>query len=110
MKARRDIFQAIADPTRRQIISMLAHDSLNLNSIAEKFDVSRQAVSLHVKILMECGLISIRHEGRERICEAKFDKLQEVSTWVEQYKNFWTGRFAALEQHLADTQLKKKES
>lgn len=100
METRRDVFQAIADPTRRQIIGMVAQQPQNLNSLAEKFDVSRQAVSLHVKILIECGLIEIKKQGRERICEAKLDTLSEVSAWVEQYKNFWTSRFAALENHL----------
>lgn len=100
METRRDVFQAIADPTRRQIIGMVAQQPQNLNSLAEKFDVSRQAVSLHVKILIECGLIEIKKQGRERICEAKLDTLSEVSAWVEQYKTFWTSRFAALENHL----------
>src|ERR1700730_13505435 len=93
METRRDVFQAIADPTRRQIISMVAHQPLNLNSIAEKFDVSRQAVSLHVKILTECGLIVIKQQGRERYCEAKLQKLNEVSDWVEQTRQFWGQQF-----------------
>ena len=80
---RRDVFQAIADPTRRQIIEMLAHQPLNLNTIAENFDVTRQAVSLHVKILTECGLIVIKKQGRERFCEAKLDQLSEVSDWAD---------------------------
>eukprot|EP01035_Chromulina_nebulosa_P011719 gene11719-15649_t len=65
MEIRRDVFQAIADPTRRQIINMIAGEPLNLNTIAEKFDVSRQAISLHIKILNECGLINIKQHGRE---------------------------------------------
>ncbi|MEQ8535000.1 MAG: metalloregulator ArsR/SmtB family transcription factor, partial [Imperialibacter sp.] len=89
MEARRDVFQAIADPTRREIIGMVAHQSLNVNALAKKFDVSRQAVSLHVKILQECGLISIRQQGRERYCEAKLEGLAEASQWIEQYKQFW---------------------
>ena len=100
MESRRDVFQAIADPTRRQIISLVARESLNLNAIAEQFDISRQAVSLHVKILNECGLIVIKQQGRERICEAKFDKLNEVSEWVEQYRRFWENKFDSLEKYL----------
>ena len=68
---RRDVFQAIADPTRREIINLLAHKSLNLNAVAEQFDVSRPAISKHIKILTECGLITISQQGRERYCEAK---------------------------------------
>src|SRR5687768_16637593 len=101
MEIRRDVFQAIADPTRREIIGLLAENPLNLNSIAEKFDVTRQAVSLHVKILHECGLISIVKQGRERYCEAKLDQLGEVAAWVEQYKQFWAEKFNSLDKYLA---------
>ncbi|MEO7983465.1 MAG: metalloregulator ArsR/SmtB family transcription factor, partial [Bacteroidota bacterium] len=67
---RRDVFQAIADPTRRQIINMISMQSLNLNAVAENFDISRPAISKHIKILTECGLIVIKQKGRERYCEA----------------------------------------
>ena len=110
MESRRDVFQAIADPTRRAIISLVAKESLNVNSIAEKFDVSRQAVSLHVKILTECGLIVIKQQGRERLCEAKFDKLNEVSAWVEQYRQFWESKFDSLELYLDKLQKNKKNA
>ena len=79
MELRRDVFQAIADPTRRAIINMVAQQPLNVNSLAEQFDMTRQAVSLHVKILNECGLIIIRQQGRQRYCEAKLEGLSEVS-------------------------------
>jgi DNA-binding transcriptional ArsR family regulator len=105
---RRDVFQAIADPTRREIISMLAHKSLNLNSVAENFNVSRPAISKHIKILTECGLVVIKQHGRERFCEAKLEKLNEVSDWVEQYKKFWTERLDALENYLAKLQADSK--
>ena len=108
MEVRRDVFQAIADPTRRQIISMVAKQPLNLNSIAEKFDVTRQAVSLHVKILTECGLITIKQQGRERYCEARLQKLEEVSDWVEQYREFWTMQFNKLDKYLKKVQAQKK--
>ena len=100
METRRDVFQAIADPTRRQIIEMVARRSLNVNEIAENFEVSRQAVSLHVKILMECGLVVIKKQGRERYCEAKLEKLNEVSDWVEQYRKIWTEKMDALEEYI----------
>ena len=104
---RRDVFQAIADPTRREIISMIAHQTLNLNSIADKFHVSRPAISKHIKILTECGLITIKQQGRERHCEARLQKLNEVSDWVEQYRKFWTGKLDALEIYLDELQNKK---
>jgi DNA-binding transcriptional ArsR family regulator len=105
---RRDVFQAIADPTRRQIINMIAHQSLHLNSVAEKFDVSRPAISKHIKILTECGLIVIKQQGRHRYCEAKLDKLNEVSDWVEQHRKFWTQKLDALETYLEEIQAKEK--
>jgi DNA-binding transcriptional ArsR family regulator len=108
MESRRDVFQAIADPTRRQIIEMLAHKSLNLNEIAENFDVTRQAVSLHVRILTECGLIIIKKQGRERYCEAKIDKLSEVAAWVDHCRQFWTEKFASLDNYLNKIQTTKK--
>ena len=96
---RRDVFQAIADPTRRQIINMISRQSLNLNAVAEKFDVSRPAISRHIKILTECGLVVMKKQGRERYCEAKLDKLNDVSDWVEQYRKFWTARLDSLLTH-----------
>jgi DNA-binding transcriptional ArsR family regulator len=108
MEIRRDVFQAIADPTRRQIISLVARQPLNLNAIAEKFDVSRQAVSLHVKILTECGLITIKQQGRERYCEARLKKLAEVSDWVDQYRQYWTSQFNKLDKYLTKVQSQKK--
>jgi DNA-binding transcriptional ArsR family regulator len=104
---RRDVFQAIADPTRRQIISMIAGQQLNLNAVADKFDISRPAISKHIKILTECGLIVIKQQGRERFCEAKLAKLNEVSTWVEQYRQFWTAKLDSLELYLDELQKKK---
>ena len=104
---RRDVFQAIADPTRREIINMIAHQTLNLNAIADKFHVSRPAISKHIKILTECGLIIIKQQGRERHCEARLKKLNEVSDWVEQYREFWTRKLDALEIYLEELQSKK---
>ena len=104
---RRDVFQAIADPTRREIIDMITRQSLNLNAVADQFDISRPAISKHIKILTECGLIVIKQKGRERFCEAKLQKLNEVSGWVDQYKQFWNAKLDALENYLADIQTKK---
>ena len=101
---RRDVFQAIADPTRREIIGLLAQKALTLNGVAENFPVSRPAISKHIKILTECGLIAIKQDGRHRYCEAKLDKLNEVSHWVEQYKKFWTQKLDALEVYLEKLQ------
>lgn len=108
MEARRDVFQAIADPTRRQIIGMVASKSLNLNSIAGSFDMSRQAISLHIKILAECGLITIKPQGRERFCKAKLEKLNDVSVWVEQYRQYWESKLDSLELYLGKLQKNKK--
>jgi len=110
MEVRRDVFQAIADPTRRQIINLLAGQSLNLNAIAENFDVSRQAISLHIKILTECGLITIHTQGRERYCEAKLDKLSEVSEWVEQYRMHFEKKLDSLEKYLDKLQKQRKNA
>lgn len=109
METRRDVFQAIADPTRRQIIGMIAHQSLNLNAIAENFDMSRQAISLHIKILSECGLIMIRRQGRERYCEARLQQLGLVYNWAEQYKQLWEGRLDKMDQLLTEMQTKTKK-
>jgi len=110
MEARRDVFQAIADPTRRQIISLISKQPLNLNSVAEKFDMTRQAVSLHVKILEECGLIALKQQGRERFCEARLERLGEVSEWVEQYKQHFEGKLDSLEKYLDKIQKQKKHA
>jgi DNA-binding transcriptional ArsR family regulator len=106
---RRDVFQAIADPTRREIIGLLAAQSLNLNSIAENFSISRPAISTHIKMLTECGIVVIRKQGRERYCEVRLEKLSEVSTWVEQYRKTWEKRLDHLELYLAKIQKTNKD-
>ena len=100
MKARRDVYQAIADPTRRAIINMVAGEPHNVNAIAEKFDVSRQAISLHIQILVDCGLLVVKQQGRERLCEAHLDQLGEVSHWVEQYRKHWERKLDSLETYI----------
>jgi len=105
---RRDVFQAIADPTRREILNMLAPRPMNVNSVAEQFDVSRTAIYKHMKILVECGLVAVHRKGRERYCEAKLERLNEVSEWVEQYRIFWTARLDSLENYLNKKQSKNQ--
>jgi DNA-binding transcriptional ArsR family regulator len=105
---RRDVFQGIADPTRRQILNMIAHRSLNVNSVASKFDVSRTAIYKHMKILSECGLLEIKQLGRERYCEAKLKKLHEVSNWIDQYRKIWESKFDSLDEYLRQMESKKK--
>ena len=97
---RRDVFQAIADPTRRQIIQLLSRQTLSLNGVADQFKISRPAISKHIKILAECGLVKVRQEGRERLCEVQLQKLEEVAQWAAQYKQFWGSKLDALENFL----------
>src|ERR1700733_10564217 len=99
---RRDVFQAIADPTRREIINLLVHKELNLNAIAGHFNISRPAISKHIKILTECGLVAIKQHGRERFCKAQPQNLSAVADWIEQYRIFWTRKLDSLEKFLAD--------
>jgi DNA-binding transcriptional ArsR family regulator len=106
---RRDVFQGIADPTRREILNMVAYGPLNVNTVSENFDVSRAAIYKHVKILRECGLIVVKKQGRERYCTAKLEKLNEVSAWVEQYRKIWESRLDSLEVYLDSLQNKKKK-
>lgn len=101
---RRDVFQAIADPTRREIIGLLANRSLSLNAVADNFSISRPAISKHIKILTECGLVIIRQQGRERVCHAELEQLKQVAEWTEKYRVFWSGKLDALEQFLGKDQ------
>jgi DNA-binding transcriptional ArsR family regulator len=108
MIQRRDVYQAIADPTRRQIIHMTADKPLSVNTIAESFDVSRQAISLHIKILVECELLKIKKQGRERYCEAQLAQLSEVAIWVEQYRNHFESKLDNLEMYLQKLKKERK--
>jgi DNA-binding transcriptional ArsR family regulator len=105
---RRDVFQAIADPTRREILGLIARASLNINAVSENFDVSRAAVYKHLKILRQCGLVEITQQGRERFCRAKPEKLSEVTEWVEQYRRIWEARLDSLESYLEQVRVKEK--
>lgn len=100
METRRDVFQAIADPTRRDIIHLIAHRTLTPNALSEKFDVSRQAISKHLQILTACGLIVVKQQGRERYYEAKLDSLDDVSEWVNSQRQVWNARFDKMEKLL----------
>jgi len=107
---RRDVFHAIADPTRREILNIIFHRSTTLNGVGESFDMSRQAISKHIKILTECGLIVVHQQGRERYCHAKLDKLQDVADWLEPFRKTWEHRFEKLDHLLSDMKRKKKRT
>ncbi len=100
----RDIFNAIADPTRRSILLSLTNESYNVNALADKFDITRQAVSLHIKYLQECGVISFKKLGRERICKLEAEKLNEVAVWLEPFRTMWTGKLNRLDKLLDELQ------
>jgi DNA-binding transcriptional ArsR family regulator len=110
MEYRRDPFQAIADPTRREIIMLIARKTLHLNAIADHFEISRPAISKHIRILHECGMITIKQKGRERFCTAKIQKLKEVWDWTEQYSDLWDKKLNALQEFLAKEKTSKKKS
>jgi DNA-binding transcriptional ArsR family regulator len=110
IEPRRDVFQAIADPTRRQIINLVANKSMNLNAITENFDVSRPAISQHIKILTECGIISIEQIGRERYCKIEPATLREVAEWVEPYRQLWEQKLDSFENYLNKLQSKRTKN
>ena len=105
---RRDVFQAIADPHRRAMLELLARQRLTVNGVADHFPISRPAVSKHLKILTQCGLVVMQRHGRERYCEVQPDRLNEVSDWLEQYRQLWEQRYGRLDALL--TELQKKEN
>lgn len=92
-----DAFQVIADPSRRQILQLLSKDSLTINALAENFDMSRPAVSKHVKILYNGGFISIQNIGRERYCVLKQDGFSELQEWINYFDSFWNSKLKKLE-------------
>jgi DNA-binding transcriptional ArsR family regulator len=108
MEARRDIFQAIADPTRRAILALLAIQAMTPGAIAENFDSSRQTISKHIQILTECQLVNQEQIGREIFYHFNPVKMKEVSDWVDQYRKYWDKKFDTLETYLAKIQKKKK--
>lgn len=104
---RRDVFQAIADPTRRAIIALIALQAMTPNAIAEHFDTSRQAVSKHLKILTECELVKQEQQGREIYYSLEIDKMKEIDKWLEQFKKIWETRFNQLDDLLITIKNKK---
>jgi len=106
---KRDIFQAIADPTRRAIIALIALQAMTPNALAEHFDTSRQAVSKHLRILTECELVTQEHQGREIYYSLEIEKMKEIDKWLEQYRKIWETRYEQLDILLAELKQKEKE-
>ncbi len=106
---KRDIFQAIADPTRRAIIALIALQAMTPNAIAEHFDTSRQAVSKHLRILTECELIKQEQKGREIFYQLEINKMKEIDKWLEQYRKIWETRFEQLGEVLKVMKKEKGE-
>ncbi len=104
---RRDIFQAIADPTRRAIIALIALQAMTPNAIAENFNTTRQAVSKHLRILTECELVKQEQQGREIYYSLEIDKMKEIDKWLEQYRKIWETRFSQLDKLLATKKNKR---
>ncbi len=105
---RRDIFQAIADPTRRAIITLIALQAMTPNAIAEHFDTTRQAISKHLRILTECELITQEQQGREIYYQLEIKKMKEIDKWLEQFRKIWKSRFNQLEEVLLTIKKNKK--
>jgi DNA-binding transcriptional ArsR family regulator len=97
---RRDVYQAIADPTRRAIIALIAVQAMTPNALAEHFETTRQAVSKHLKILAECELVKQDHRGREIYYQLEVDKIKEIDKWLEQFRKLWENRFSQLDEVL----------
>ena len=106
---KRDVFQAIADPTRRAIIALVALQAMTPNAIAEHFDTTRQAVSKHLRVLAECDLVRQEQMGREIYYSLEIEKMKEIDKWLEQYRKIWETRFSQLEDVLATIKKQKKE-
>ncbi|MFK7952969.1 MAG: ArsR/SmtB family transcription factor [Ekhidna sp.] len=104
---RRDVFQAIADPIRREIIELVSNEALSVNEVADKFDISRPAISKHLKILSECSLIEINQKGRERFCYIQPKNLLPAYLWIEQYQKLWEDKIDSFEEYLMELKSKK---
>jgi DNA-binding transcriptional ArsR family regulator len=105
---KQDIFHAIADPTRRAILTLIAIQALTPNTMAEKFDMSRQAVSKHIKVLQECGLIKPEQSGREIYYHFNAKKMREFDNWLAQFRKIWETQFNQLDKVLSTMKKKKK--
>ncbi len=106
---RRDIFQAIADPTRRAILVLIAVQAMTPNAIAEHFDITRQSISRHLRILSECELLAQKHEGREIYYELKIDKMKEIDIWLDQFRKITQEKFLQLDEVLFTLKNNKNE-
>ncbi len=106
---KRDVFQAIADPTRRAIIALVGLNAMTPNALAEHFDTSRQAVSKHLRILTECEIVTQEQKGREIYYKLEIDKMKEIDEWLEQYRRIWETRYEQLDELLATIKEQKKE-
>ena len=109
METRRDVFQAIADPTRRAILSLVALHAMTPGAIAENFESSRQTISKHLQILTECQLLKQKHSGREIHYHFNPKKMKEVADWLEPYRRMWEGRLTAMDDLLSDMQKPKSK-
>ena len=105
---RRDIFQAIADPTRRAIITLIALQAMTPNAIAENFHTTRQAISKHLRILAECEVVKQEQRGREIYYQLEVNKLKEMGRWIEQFRKLWETRFNQLDKVLSTIKKQKK--
>ena len=105
---RRDIFQAIADPTRRAIITLIALQAMTPNAIADNFHITRQAVSKHLRILTECEMVKQEYKGREIYYQLEIDKMKEIDKWIEQFRKIWETRFNQLDKLLSTMKKQKK--
>ena len=108
METRRDIFQAIADPTRRAIIALIALQAMTPNALAEHFNTSRQAVSKHIQILTECDLVKQEQQGREIYYSLQIQKMKEIDKWLDQFRKLWEIQFNQLDKVLATIKKQKK--
>jgi DNA-binding transcriptional ArsR family regulator len=105
---RRDVFQAIADPTRRAIITLIALQAMTPNALAQHFDTTRQAISKHLRILTECELITQEQQGREIYYQLEINKMKEIDKWLEQFRKIWESRFKQLDEVLLTLKKNKK--
>jgi DNA-binding transcriptional ArsR family regulator len=109
IEARRDVFQAIADPTRRKIVDLISHQPMNLKTIADYFNISRPAISQQIKILNECGLVEIKREGRETFCSIQPRELKKIADWAGRYSRLWEERIDSFETYVNKLHSKKNK-
>lgn len=109
MKLRRDIFQAIADPTRRAILVLLSTQTMTAGAIANNFNVARPTISKHIQILNECDLLKVTQQGREIYYQIEIDKMKEIDLWLEQFRKIWENRFEQLDNLLTTIKNQKNE-